>query len=123
MIAPTVENEENPAELKHSSQDCKEKAKRDIYSEKHRINKEKQMKSKNVRAKPIVNVIKLSPYITDASYSFQCPVCNVGVKTKMHLSAHMQMKREKQCEKCKLFFGNCERLCIHSKGRCKASFT
>ena len=117
MTTPMMKNEEHDAELKPSSQKCKEEAKR-------QTNTQKQMnKSINIRAKPAINVIKLCPYLTDASYPIQCPVCNIGVKTKMNLNAHMQMKREKQCQQCKLFFGNCQRLCIHSKGRCKASLT
>jgi len=85
----------------------------------------KQTKSQNLCATNIPstasNVILLSRNHTDTNYPIHCPVCNVGVKTNIHLQSHMRVKRETQCKFCKLFFENCQRLCIHRKGRCRAS--
>jgi hypothetical protein len=73
---------------------------------------------KDVQPRSLTNMPK--SYLTSDIYPIHCPSCNVGFKTKPHLHHHMKIKRERQCKNCKLFFENCQRLCVHSKGRCKA---
>ena len=77
-----------------------------------------QEKKKHVQPRSLTNMPR--SYLTSDIYPMHCPSCNVGFKTKTHLHSHMQIKRERQCKSCKLFFENCQRLCVHSKGRCKA---
>eukprot|EP00090_Calanus_glacialis_P004238 TRINITY_DN13136_c0_g1_i2.p1 TRINITY_DN13136_c0_g1~~TRINITY_DN13136_c0_g1_i2.p1 ORF type:complete len:339 (-),score=67.52 TRINITY_DN13136_c0_g1_i2:107-1033(-) len=77
-----------------------------------------QEKKKHVLPRSLTNMPK--SYLTSDIYPIHCPSCNVGFKTKSHLHHHMKIKRERQCKNCKLFFENCQRLCVHSKGRCKA---
>ena len=83
-----------------------------------RNEKNHQENQKHIQPRSVTNMPKSFP--TAYIYPIHCPSCNVGFKTKPHLHYHMQKKRERQCKNCKLFFENCQRLCVHSKGRCKA---
>ena len=49
----------------------------------------------------------------------RCPVCNMELINNYPLHDHMQIKRERQCNDCKLFFACCYVLGKHQKGRCR----
>ena len=49
----------------------------------------------------------------------QCPVCNMELINNYPLHDHLQIKRERQCNDCKLFFASCYVLGKHQKGRCR----
>ena len=49
----------------------------------------------------------------------QCPVCKIKLITNFPLEDHMQLKQDRQCKDCKLFFASCNILNSHKKGRCR----
>ena len=48
-----------------------------------------------------------------------CPICNFGIRKVSNLNLHMISKQEVQCKDCKLYFGSCQSISIHKRGRCK----
>ena len=49
----------------------------------------------------------------------ECPICQVKSAYNSFIIAHMTTKRERQCPDCKLYFGCCQSVVNHKKGRCK----
>ena len=49
----------------------------------------------------------------------QCQVCNMELINNYPLHDHMQIKSERQCNDCKLFFASCYVLGKHQNGRCR----
>jgi hypothetical protein len=76
--------------------------------------------NKKQKKTPLIGISAIATYTQSIKEPpVQCPACNKELINNYPLHDHMQIKSDRQCNDCKLFFASCYVLGRHQNGRCR----